>query len=196
MGSVLTGGRAAAAEAVTGRWSRRIAAVVAFAVLTGIGAVVEVRIPGTPVPITLQTMIVSLAGALLGPWLGAASQALYLAVGAMGAPVFAGGGFGVVHLLGPTGGYLLAFPLAAAVTGWLAGPPARGALPAARLAIAIALGTFVIFGGGAAQLALLTGDPAGAMRLGVLPFLPGDVLKVLGALLVALRYRARTLGSL
>jgi biotin transport system substrate-specific component len=196
MGSVLAGGRQAVAEGATGRWPRRIAALVAFAVLTGISAVVEVPIPGTPVPITLQTMVVSLAGALLGPWLGAASQAAYLAVGAMGAPVFAGGGFGLAHLLGPTGGYLLAFPLAAAVTGWLAGPPVKGLLPALRLALAITIGTLVILGGGAAQLSLLTGDPAAALRLGVLPFLAGDALKILGALLVALRYRARTLGSL
>lgn len=196
MGSELASGRTTFAEALTGRWSRRITAVVAFAVLTGIGAVIELRLPGNPVPITLQTMIVSLAGVLLGPWLGAASQALYLLVGALGAPVFAGGGFGIPHLLGPTGGYLLAFPLAAAVTGWLAGTPRKGLLPGLRLAAAIALGTVVIFGGGAAQLSWFTGDPVGALRLGVLPFLPGDVLKVLGALLIALRYRAKALGSL
>jgi biotin transport system substrate-specific component len=196
MGSELTRGRTVVAEAVTGRWSRRLTAVIAFAVLTGISAVIEVRIPGTPVPVTLQTMIVSLAGVLLGPWLGAASQALYLSAGALGAPVFAGGGFGVAHLLGPTGGYLLAFPLAAAVTGWLAGPPRKGVGPLLRLGIAIALGTLVIFGGGAAQLTLLTGDASAAVRLGVLPFLLGDAFKVLAALLVAWRYRARTLGSL
>ena len=197
MNSVLTRGRNAVAEALAGRWSRRIVAIIAFAVLTGVGAVIEIRLPGNPVPITAQTMIVSLAGVLLGPWLGAASQALYLLVGALGAPVFAGGAFGAAHLFGPTGGYLLAFPLAAAVTGWLAGPASRkGLLPALRLALAIALGTLVIFTGGATQLAWFTGDPAGAFRLGVLPFLPGNALKVLAAFLVALRYRAKTLGSL
>lgn len=196
MANELARGRTAVADALTGRWSRRIAAVIGFAVLTGIGAVIELRIPGNPVPITAQTLIVSLAGVLLGPWLGASSQALYLLVGALGAPVFSGGAFGVPHLLGPTGGYLLAFPLAAAATGWLAGPPRRGLLPGVRLAVAITLGTFVIFAGGAAQLVLFTGDPVGAFRLGVLPFLPGDAVKIVLALLVALRYRARTLGSL
>jgi len=197
MNDVLTRGRTAVAEALSGRWSRRIAATIAFAVLTGVGAAIELKLPGNPVPITAQTMVVSLAGVLLGPWLGAASQALYLLVGALGAPVFAGGAFGLGWLFGPTGGYLLAFPLAAAVTGWLAGPATRkGLLPALRLLVAIAVGTVVIFAGGTAQLAWYTGDASGAFRLGVLPFLAGDALKILAAFLVALRYRAKTLGSL
>ncbi|MGD8277256.1 MAG: biotin transporter BioY [Gemmatimonadota bacterium] len=197
MNDVLTRGRTAVAEALAGTWSRRIAALIAFAVLTGVGAAIELKIPGSPVPITAQTMIVSLAGVLLGPWLGAASQALYLLAGALGAPVFAGGAFGIGWLFGPTGGYLLAFPLAAAVTGWLAGPASRrGVLPALRLLSAIAIGTVVIFVGGASQLAWFTGDAQGAVRLGVLPFLAGDALKILAAFLVAVRYRAKTLGSL
>jgi biotin transport system substrate-specific component len=148
------------------------------------------------VPITFQTLIVSLSGVLLGAHLGAASQALYLLAGAMGAPVFSGGAAGFVHLMGPTGGYLLAFPLAAAVTGWLAArvPEDRTFLDAVKLAEAIFLGTLVIFAGGAAQLALLTGDLDRAIRLGVLPFLVGDVIKVAVALLIARRIRRKTLA--
>jgi biotin transport system substrate-specific component len=93
--------------------------IVGFAAATAIGARVE--IPHVPVPFTLQTLFVLLAGAFLGARNGAISQVVYLAVGVLGAPVFAGGGFGLVKLFGPTGGYLLAFPLTAALVGLLTG---------------------------------------------------------------------------
>jgi biotin transport system substrate-specific component len=175
--------------------ARRTAAVLLFAVLTAIGAAIEIPIPGSPVPVTMQSLIVSLSGVLLGPMLGAASQIVYVMAGAVGAPVFSGGAFGFPHLLGPTGGYLLAFPVAAAVTGRLAGrsPAKWNVLAATRLGIAIFLGTVVIFAGGYAQLALLTGDSVRAFQLGVLPFIVGDIVKVLAALAVAIRYRNRTL---
>ncbi|MGH7539390.1 MAG: biotin transporter BioY, partial [Gemmatimonadota bacterium] len=89
--------------------ARRVIAVLAFAALTALGARIAVPLPGTPVPFTFQVVAVLLAGVLLGPRLGAASQAAYLAAGASGLPIFAAGG-GVAYLLGPTGGYLLAFP--------------------------------------------------------------------------------------
>jgi len=184
-------------EAATHRTTRRVLAVLAFAVLTAIGAAVEIPLPGNPVPFTLQTMIVSLAGVLLGPWLGAASQSLYVLAGAAGAPVFAGGGAGLPHLFGPTGGYLLAFPVAAALTGALAGAPGPNTLRrTVRLALAILIGTLPVFVGGATQLVFFTGDLRGAIALGVAPFLAGDVVKSLGALVIAMRYRARTLGQL
>jgi biotin transport system substrate-specific component len=186
------------AEAVPYRTLRNVLAIVLFAVLTAVGAALEVKLPGTPVPITLQTLFVSLAGALLGPVSGAASQALYVLAGAMGAPVFSGGDAGVGVLLGPTGGYLLAFPIAAAITGKLAGATeTRVTLAgAARLGAAIFLGTVAIFVGGAAQLTLLTGDLNLAITSGVLPFVIGDIVKVAAALGIALRYRTRILGQL
>lgn len=88
-----------------------------FAAITAIGARVE--IPHYPVPYTLQTFVVLLSGALLGARRGAMSQMLYLLIGALGAPVFALGSAGVMTLVGPTGGYLLAFPFAAALVGSL-----------------------------------------------------------------------------
>jgi biotin transport system substrate-specific component len=185
--------RSTAAHALAGSRVWQVAAVLAFVALTAIAARLAVPVPGSPVPVTLQTLAVSLAGALLGPGLGAASQALYVALGAVGAPVFAVGG-GIGYLMGPTGGYLLAFPLAAAVTGLLAGNASdRSVRGTARLGIAIFLGTVVIFGGGWLQLALLTHDPARAFAVGVQPFLLGDVLKVLVALVIARPLRA-TLG--
>jgi len=91
--------------------------VVVFAGLTFLGAKVE--IPTQPVPYTLQTMFVLLSGAFLGPYLGALSQLIYLGLGSIGLPVFAGPTAGFIKLLGPTGGYLLAFPASAFVTGYL-----------------------------------------------------------------------------
>lgn len=95
----------------------RIFWILSFSVLTVIGA--QFAIPVNPVPFTLQTMIVLLAGALLGPKNGAYSQIVYLGAGAIGLPVFAGGTLGIAVLFGPTGGYLLAFPLGAYLTGYL-----------------------------------------------------------------------------
>ncbi len=94
--------------------------IISFALLTAIGA--QLTIPVKPVPFTLQVMFVLLAGALLGAKKGAYSQLLYLALGITGLPVFAQtgeGGFGFAQLFGPTGGYLLAFPVAALVVGFL-----------------------------------------------------------------------------
>ena len=180
-------------HALSAPWVRQGAGVVMFAVLTVLGAYAQVRVPGLQVPVTMQTLIVSLAGVLLGARLGALSQAAYLLAGALGAPVFAGGMGGFVHLLGPTGGYLLAFPLAAAVTGLLTDGSIRSSERTAvmRLALGIFLGTGVVFMGGAAQLTLLTGDAMHAVRVGVLPFLAGDVLKVIMATVIARRWGGR-----
>lgn len=139
-----------------------------------LAAQASVPVPLSPVPMTLQPLAVLAVGGLLGAQAGLASLVLYLALGIAGLPVFAGGGSGLVHLLGPTGGYLLAFPLAAGLVGALV-PPTAGVL---RVLLACAAGMVVIHVGGVAQLALLGGDPALAFRLGFVPFLTGDLLKV------------------
>lgn len=171
--------------------ARRVAFVFMFALLTVLSA--RLAIPLRPVPVTLQTLMVTLSGALLGPYLGAASQLVYLLAGAAGAPVFAmGAGFG--YLFGPTGGYLLSYPMAAALTGVLcgkAGPDLAGAL---RIASAMFVASLLILFLGWTQLSILTGDAQRAFAAGVQPFIIGDVLKVgLGAL-IAVRLRPRTLG--
>lgn len=167
---------------------RRLIGVTVFAMATAFGARVAIPLPGTPVLFTLQVLCVLLAGALLGPRLGAASQLAYVAVGAMGAPVFAAGG-GLAYLLGPTGGYLLAFPVAAFVVGLVAGR-SGGAL---RLLAGLAAGAVVIQAGGAAWLLVITGSVEQAFLLGVGPFLLVDVVKVGLALLIGLRVRPRAL---
>src|SRR5690606_35562201 len=175
----LTARLAAARDVEPNRNVRRVFAVDEFVLLTALGAYATVPVPGSPVPVTLQTLFVSLAGVLLGARLGAVAMTSYVLVGLMGAPVFSGGG-GPGVLLGPTGGYLLAFPLAAAVTGRLAPRAGATSLGATfRLGAAIFLGTLVVFAGGWAQLSLLVGDPLRAFVVGVAPFLIGDVVKTL-----------------
>ena len=101
-----------------------LAAMTIFAALAAVGARLSFHLPFTPVPVTGQVFCVLLAGAVLGPWLGLASQVEYLAAGAAGLPIFSSGG-GPAALLGPTAGYLLAFPFAALVVGLIVGRAGR-----------------------------------------------------------------------
>lgn len=162
------------------RLATRAVAVALAVVVMALSAQVAVPMPFTPVPATLQPVAVLAIGALLGPRLGLAALVSYLVVGAAGAPVFAMGGAGIGRLVGPTGGYLLAFPLAAAVAG-LGGTrrllPMLGAMVAAMV---------VIHAGGSAWLAILGGDPRFAFEAGFLPFLTGDLLKIGLAIAIAM----------
>ena len=152
---------------------------------------IAIPIPGTPVPVTLQPMVVVLAGLMLGPVAGFASMVTYLALGAMGLPVFAPvGAPGLLRLLGPTGGYLIAFPFAALAAGVVS---QRFPRLAGRWAGAM-LGMIVIFVGGITQLAILTGSLGQAIALGITPFAAFDILKAFVAALVA-RPRQRPAGA-
>ncbi|HET9725553.1 MAG TPA: biotin transporter BioY, partial [Gemmatimonadales bacterium] len=138
-------------------FGRRVAGVALGTLAVAAAAQVAVPVPLSPVPMTLQPLAVLAVGGLLGSAGGVAALAAYLALGASGLPVFAGGSAGAVHLLGPTGGYLLAFPVAAGVTGALA---SRGGV--LRTLLACALGMVLIHLGGVAQLAILGGNPSAA----------------------------------
>ena len=175
-------------DLIRSRTLRRAIGVATFAVATAFAAKLAVPVPGTPVPFTFQVVCVILAGAVLGPRLGAASQLAYVAAGALGAPIFAAGG-GLPYLLGPTGGYLLAFPLAAFVVGVVAGRSGS----VLRLLAGLTAGLAVIHAGGAAWLAIIFGDPGQALRYGIVPFLAFDVVKIGLAVLVSLRVRGRAL---
>jgi biotin transport system substrate-specific component len=157
------------------RVGRQVIAIGLGALLVALSAQVAVPVPFSPVPMTLQPLAVLVVGGLLGATGGVGALVLYLILGALGLPVFAGGGSGPLHLVGPTGGYLLAFPVAAGITGALV-TPAPHSVP--RVLLTCALGMLIIHLGGVAQLALLGGDPALAFRVGFLPFLTGDLLKV------------------
>jgi biotin transport system substrate-specific component len=161
--------------------ARDAAFVVAGSVAVAIAAQIAVPFPGSPVPVTGQTLALLLVGFALGARRGAAALALYLAEGLAGLPVFAAGGAGMGALLGPTGGYLLAFPAAAFVAGALAS--ARSSAP--RVVLASLASHAVVFASGLAWLARFV--PAGGLlAAGLLPFLPGEAIKI-GAALAMLR---------
>lgn len=160
----------------------RAVAVLFVTVLTIVAAQVSIPLPFTPVPFTLQPMIVLLGGAALGARLGMTTQILYIAIGLAGLPVFAASpilpqGFG--RLLGPTGGYLMSYPLAAFVAGYLA---QRG-FDRRYLTSVLAMGAglAIVFACGVGWLAW--GAPrlglATAIATGLVPFIPADIVKVL-----------------
>lgn len=169
---------------------RRTLTAALFVLLTTAGAYVAVPVPWTPVPMTLQPLFVLLSGLVLGPSAGAASMAAYVLLGVSGAPVFAAIPAGPAALVGPTGGFILAFPLASGLCGWLAGPRHAGA---PRILLGLVAGLLVIYLAGAAQLALLTGSaPMAVFRNAVLPFALGDSIELLVAMAITLRLRSRT----
>ncbi len=148
--------------------------VVIASLVTAGAAQLEIRLPWTPVPITGQSFAVLLTGLVLGPRRAFLAQMLYLTEGAMGLPFFAGGAAGFAKLLGPSGGYLMAFPFAASLTGLLA---ERGwdRNPFTMFA-AMLSGSAIIFGVGLLQLSRFV--PADALLAsGLLPFIPGDLIK-------------------
>lgn len=162
-------------DVVTAGRTRAGLGVAAFAVAITLGAQVAVPLPLTPVPVTLQTLFVVLAGVMLGPRLGALSAGAYVAIGAAGAPVFANGGAGLPWLIGPTGGYLVAAPAAAYLAGWISNRDAS----AFGTLTALTAGVLAMYAGGVSWLVALTGEPlATLIGLGVLPFVAGDAAKV------------------
>jgi biotin transport system substrate-specific component len=158
-------------------------------------AQVSIPLPGTPVPMTLQPLAVLLVGGLLGSELGALSMILYLAMGAAGLPVFTPTVplAGIARLFGPTGGYLLAYPVAAWAVGAIVPPLRRRGSEGAdgsrvwRVAGGVLAGLVLIHLGGLAQLAILTGDLRAAAQFGTWPFLLGDFLKLVIAVPVLLK---------
>ncbi|HLC96605.1 MAG TPA: biotin transporter BioY [Candidatus Nanoarchaeia archaeon] len=161
-----------------------------FAALTAAVSPIKIPLGFTPVPITLQTMMVLLAGALLGSRLGALSQILYLAVGALGLPVFAGGSSGLGVLFGPTGGYLFSYPFAAFAVGFLIERIQKktyGKFISPMIVGSLIIYVFGVIGG------LLATDLPFIQILGgwVLPFLIGDFIKLLIAAAIALKFNMK-----
>ena len=156
-------------------WTRSAGLVIVFSLF--IAACAQFSIQIGPVPITGQSFAVLLTGALLGSRMGAAAVIAYLVEGGIGLPFFAGGGAGIVRFFGPTGGYLVAFPAAAFITGAFAEHGWDKRYPTAVAAMAI--GSVVILLGGWAWFTILTNTPpVAAFKIAVLPFLAGDVVKI------------------
>ncbi len=167
----------------------RILAVGAFVLLTGLSAFVRIPLPFTPVPLTLQTFFVLLSGALLGRKAGATTQLAYMFLGLTGLQVFTGIGSGSLYLLGPTGGYILGFVLAAYAAGSLFSA-AKQSLLAAFVKFLAA--DFIILVSGAFWLKISLGISWDqSFLLGFLPFVPGDILKAAMAAVVYNKLQAR-----
>lgn len=175
-------------ELVDGRTALSVAQAAIFAALMGAFAYVAIPYPLSPTPITLQVLGVFLAGLLLGPLWGGAAMVLYLLAGTLGAPVFAHGTAGLGVLLGPTGGYLFSYPLAAAVVGGLVHRDAvvvepLEAVSVARMVTAMVAGVVVVYGLGVPfmwwnlDVTLTT-----AIVTGAVVFVPAEVAKIVAAI--------------
>ena len=150
--------------------------VMGGSVFIALASRITIPIPFSPVPITGQTLAVLLTGTLLGSKRGALSVFAYLTAGASGLPVFAGGGAGIVYLLGPTGGYLVGFVIAAYVTGLLAEKGWDRRI--FTTALAMAVGNVIIYLCGLCWLASFVGINR-VFALGLYPFIPGDLVKLI-----------------
>ncbi len=161
---------------------QRLTLILMGSLVLAIMAQIIIPLPFTPVPITGQTLGVMLVGATLGGRLGFLAVMTYLVEGASGLPVFSGGRAGILHLWGPTGGYLLSFPLAAGLIGYLV-ERFGSDRNLVKMMASMLLCSGLIFLSGATWLGVwlnITGEPIGiqaVLAMGVLPFLPGDLIK-------------------
>jgi biotin transport system substrate-specific component len=175
---------------ISAAWPNRAQQGLRIAVLTVLGSLAltvsaKLQVPFYPVPMTMQSLVVLLIGLAFGWRLGTATVLLYLGEGLAGMPVFAGTpekGIGLAYMMGPTGGYLVGFVLAAALLGWLAERGWDRSLW--RTTLALSLGHAILFAPGIAWLAVFVGWPK-AVAFGLTPFLVGSVVKTaLGVALV------------
>ena len=167
--------------------------VATFTTLTALGAFVWIPLPFTPVPITLQTFFVLLGGAILGRKLGVLSQLLYLGLGGLGLPIFAGVSGGLSRLVGPTFGYLIGFVLAAYLVGRMA-KKKRGSLWSLMLIMGVGEGVILFLGTLWLAFVLRIGIGA-SLYLGLIPFLPGDTLKLIGAASICYGIQSKLITS-
>ena len=154
-------------QSVSERYVRNALLVVAASAIIAIAAQIAIPVPFSPVPLTMQPLAVLLAGVFLGARRGAAAAALYILEGAAGLPVFSQGHGGAIWLAGPTAGYLMSYPFAAFVAGFLTRRPL----------VAMLAGLAVIYTGGFLWLAAIAG-PEKALTMGILPFVIADLVKV------------------
>jgi biotin transport system substrate-specific component len=170
--------------------ARQVAIVVSASLFVALCARITIPLPFTPVPLTVQNFGVLLVGLLLGSRRGFAALALYLAEGAIGMPVFSPVGVGgIAHLFGPTGGFLLAYPLVAWIAGYVM---EHGRKSFARAALGSLLGEVVLFASGLTWLAVLTHSVAQAFRWGLYWFLFAEVIKVMMAAGIAAQWQRRS----
>src|SRR6202165_2372604 len=175
---------------VRGRSLTNILLVLTGSAIVAIAAQIAIPVPFTPVPLTLQPIAVLLVGAALGSTRGAAAASLYLLEGLSGRPVGAQGHGGPLWLIGPTAGYLYAYPFAAFIAGWFSERGWGSSIPRAFAAMLVALA--VIYAGGWSWLAILAG-PRAALTIGIVPFVIADLVKIaIGAALLPYAQRLVT----
>ena len=174
--------------AVSEQWlslAKQAGIVIGASAVIAVCARLVLPLPFTPVPLTLANCGVLLVGLALGSKRGFAAAALYLAWGAMGLPVFSPAGLGgIAQLLGPTGGYLLAYPVVAFVAGSIS---ERGSASFGRNVLGGVVAEFVLFACGIAWLATMTGSWQRAVAFGLAPFIFAEIMKVMLAAAVARR---------
>ena len=174
----------------------KIALTALFAALTAAGAFIA--IPVGPVPIVLQNLFALLSGLILGPVMGSAAVGLYLLAGILGLPVFAGGTGGIARFAGPTGGFLVGYLLAAFTAGIIAGrPTAETKIPLLRLIAAVILGLLIVYVPGVIWLKISRNlSWTRALLAGFVPFIIGDILKGIAAVLITPRLRRTAMSFL
>lgn len=170
--------------------TKKLVYIAVFAALTAVLAPFSIPGPGA-VPISLATFAVMLSGLILGPWAGALSQLIYVLLGAVGVPVFSGFSGGLGKLAGPTGGYIIGYLFLAFLCGLIYGRLGRKKQGAAKYAVMVAamlVGTAVLYLFGTLWfMHLMEADLATALSLCVIPFLPGDAIKIAVAALIVPR---------
>jgi biotin transport system substrate-specific component len=176
-------------------WAKQSAIVIGASLFVALCARLTVPLPFTPVPLTLQNFGVLTVGLLLGSRRGFAALALYLAEGASGMPVFSPAilGSGIAHLIGPTGGFLMAYPLVAFVAGWIfEHRPTKSTRRFLWAALSSVAAELLLFAGGLCWLAVLTHSISLAIKFGLYWFVFAEVIKVLMAAGVAARWAKRS----
>lgn len=171
--------------------SKKIVFTALFAALTAVCGFISIPVPGTPIPIVLQNMLVVLTGLMLGPVWGVAATVLFLAAGALGLPVFSGGTGGFARLIGPTGGFLYGYALATLAAGLIAQRPKYGVrTPVLRLVLATVLGFVVMYIPGVLHfMRVMDKTFSQTMTLCVVPYIPGDIVKMVVAVLLSSKLR-------
>jgi biotin transport system substrate-specific component len=158
-------------------------------IMIALSAYVRIPLPGTPVPVTLQTFFVLLSGAVLGMRWGAGTLAAYSALGALGFSLFTGTGSGMLYVLGPTGGYLAGFVVAALITGFILPRIGNNFL---SVFCVMLVADMAILACGSAWLGVLTRQSFPiVISMGVMPFIAGDILKAYAAAAVYLKLKSR-----
>jgi biotin transport system substrate-specific component len=175
-------------DLIKDRVIRRILGVFIFTIFTSLGAFVRIPLPFSPVPITLQTFFVLLAGLILGGNLGLTSQLFYITLGASGLSIFTNAGSGLYYLLGPTGGYLFGFILVSFFIGRLSKKINNNFI---LFSLITAASMMILICGGVWLMLLFKISFSKAFFLGILPFIPGDIIKSLLAYLIYRKIKPR-----